>query len=278
MFCYFVSDLHGKLDRYEKLFNCILDSPPDLLFLGGDLFPHSYLNKNFQTDYLIPSLSRIKEKLGDKFPEIFIILGNDDAAREEPIVLEADLSGLWHYIHLRKYELNGIGIFGYSFTPPSPFLLKDWEKYDVSRYVELGSISPEEGKRTVEIPDNEKKFSTIREDLEILTRNEDLSNSVFLFHGPPYNTSLDRAFLDGKRIEYTEMDLHVGSIAIKKMIEDKQPLVTLHGHIHESARLTGNWKEKIGNTVCLGAAHDGPELALIKFDTGDPGDAERILQ
>jgi len=54
--------------------------------------------------------------------------------------------------------------------------------------------------------------------------------------------------------------------------------VTLHGHVHESARLTGAWQDRIGRTVCLSAAHDGPELALVRFDLeparrGHPGTA-----
>jgi Icc-related predicted phosphoesterase len=58
----------------------------------------------------------------------------------------------------------------------------------------------------------------------------------------------------------------VGSIAIRRFIETRQPLLTLHGHIHESARLSSSWRDFIGRTHCFSAAHDGPELALIQFD------------
>ena len=54
-------------------------------------------------------------------------------------------------------------------------------------------------------------------------------------------------------------------------------MITMHGHIHESGRLTGSWNDRIGDTVCFGAAHDGPELALIKFDSAAPIKAERTL-
>jgi len=69
----------------------------------------------------------------------------------------------------------------------------------------------------------------------------------------------------------------VGSIAIRRFIEARQPLVTLHGHVHESARLTGSWSDAIGRTVCLSAAHDGPELALVAFDLDAPAQATRRL-
>ena len=72
-------------------------------------------------------------------------------------------------------------------------------------------------------------------------------------------------------------DVHVGSIAIKRFIEEKQPLLTLHGHIHESTRLTGQWLQFIGRTISLNAAHDGPELSVIKFDLEEPKNARRFL-
>jgi Icc-related predicted phosphoesterase len=69
----------------------------------------------------------------------------------------------------------------------------------------------------------------------------------------------------------------VGSIAVRSFIETNKPLITLHGHIHESARLTGEWKDIIGNTTCLSAAHDGPELSLVRFNLDDPKAATREL-
>ncbi len=274
---FFVSDLHGITERYEKLFQTILNEKPQALFLGGDLLPHHYHDKHFVNDYLLPNLLSIKQQLNASYPKIFLILGNDDARSEEPYIIRAAQNNLFHYIHFNSSELDGRKILGYSFTPPSPFLLKDWEKYDVSRYTEHGCISPEEGKRSVEISPNEKKYSTIKKDLELLTGSEDISNAIILFHGPPYQTNLDRAALDGKVLDHAVVDLHVGSIAIKRFIEQRQPHITLHGHIHESARITGSWKERIGKTFCFTAAHDGTELAIVKFDSNKPEDAERIL-
>ena len=158
--------------------------------------------------------------------------------------------------------------------PPLPFLLKDWERYDVSRYVPHGSVSPEEGRRTVEVSSQEARYSTIKEDLEDLAGDGSLDNAVFLFHTPPHETALDRAALDGKSIDHVPLDLHVGSIAVRRFIEGRQPLITLHGHIHESPRLTGSWKDRLGRTHLFSAAHDGPELALVRFDLESPEGAD----
>jgi len=114
-------------------------------------------------------------------------------------------------------------------------------------------------------------------DLIALAENEDLSKAIFLFHSPPYQTLLDRAGLDGKMIDHVPMDLNVGSIAIKRFIEERQPLLTLHGHIHESTRLTGFWQQQIGNTYAFNAAHDGQELSIIKFNPADLASSERVI-
>ena len=110
-----------------------------------------------------------------------------------------------------------------------------------------------------------------------LAGKDNLADALFLFHAPPYDTNLDRAALDGKMIDHVPLDVHIGSIAVRRFIEKRQPLVTLHGHVHESARLTGSWREKIGQTWCYSAAHDGPELALVTFDPEHPEKADRQL-
>ena len=78
-------------------------------------------------------------------------------------------------------------------------------------------------------------------------------------------------------VDHVPFDVHVGSIAVKDMILDRQPLLTLHGHVHESARITGSWKEKIGSTYAFSAAHDGPQLALVRFNPEHLQDASREL-
>ena len=130
---------------------------------------------------------------------------------------------------------------------------------------------------SVALPENESGFPTIQEDLEKLAGQDALAQAIFIFHAPPYQTRLDRAALDGRQVDSVPLDVHVGSIAIRRFIETRQPLVTLHGYVHESAPLTGSWQEKIGRTFCFSAAHDGPELAIICFDPAQPEKAIRRL-
>ncbi len=282
--CFFSTDLHGHIDRFEKLFACIRAQSPAAVFLGGDLLPHgsSFLDSraiptDFITGYMEPGFTKLQEQLGDAYPSVFLILGNDDPRCEEAQLAVAEAPKLWHYIHCRKIQFGQFTVYGYSCVPPTPFLLKDWERYDVSRYVGPGCLTPEEGFRSTMIADHEVRWGTIRNDLDALAGGDHLDRAIFLMHSPPYGTDLDRAALDGQTIEHVPLDVHVGSIAIARFIEERQPRLTLHGHVHESVRLTGSWKIRIGGTVCINGAHDGPELALVGFDPEAPDLATRQL-
>ncbi|MBD3402393.1 hypothetical protein GF420_05820 [candidate division GN15 bacterium] len=283
--CFFVSDLHGRIERYQKLFARIEQERPAAVFIGGDLLSHGLLphetiagrHGDFVNGFLKASFTRLRDKLGEAYPDVFVILGNDDNRSEEAAFMDVATTGLWHYAHNRSYAFGSYRVYGYAFAPPTPFVLKDWERYDVSRYVDPGCISPEEGARTVPVSDREKRYRTIKDDLAQLVGQDDLSNALMLFHTPPYQTMLDRAALDGKMIDHVPLDVHVGSIALRRFIEARGPKLTMHGHIHESARLTGAWMDRLGDTICLSAAHDGDELALVRFDPAGPAKATREL-
>jgi len=283
--CFFTSDLHGSLHRYRRLFLALEEEAPAAVFLGGDLFPNGFApwrgpdgeRLDFLTGFLVPEMEALRARMGSRFPTIFLILGNDDLREREEEVERAEAAGLWRYAHGRRHVLGSHPVFGYSFVPPTPFLLKDWERYDVSRYVPPGCVSPEEGWRTVEDTPHEVRYGTIKDDLARLTGESDLSQAILLFHTPPSDTNLDRAGLDGKTVDHVPLDLHVGSVAVRRFIEARQPLLTLHGHIHESARITGSWRDRIGRTHLFTGAHDGSELALVRFDLDNLEEASRTL-
>lgn len=85
---------------------------------------------------------------------------------------------------------------------------------------------------------------------------EDPATSIFNLHVPPYDTGLDRArqiredltvvYKDGGAVE-----IPVGSTAVLEAIKEYQPLVSLHGHIHESRGDT-----KIGRTLALNSGSE----------------------
>ncbi len=277
----FATDLHGRRDRYLKLLAAVERERPLALLLGGDLLPLPAWSSREEGDFLLgwlgPQLATLRSRLAGEYPRILAIFGNDDPRTAEASLLELQSQRLLEHLHGRKLELAGFPVYGYACVPPTPFRLKDWERYDVSRFVDPGSVAPEEGIRSLPVDEQEVKWGTIAGDLERLAGTDDLSRGIFLYHAPPHRTQLDRAALDGRSVDHVPLDLHVGSIAIRRFIERRQPLLTLHGHVHESARLTGSWRDRIGGTHCLSAAHDGPELALVRFDPRDPASATREL-
>jgi uncharacterized protein len=77
----------------------------------------------------------------------------------------------------------------------------------------------------------------------------DPGKCIFSFHAPPFGTKLDVAPRLNKDLRM-ESGLggspfqNVGSTAVRTIIEKYQPLVGIHGHVHECAG-----KDKIGNTL-----------------------------
>jgi Icc-related predicted phosphoesterase len=274
----FVSDLHGREEHYEKLFQYIINKKPEAVFMGGDLLPNYHMVHlpEFINDYLKVSLTALKNELKEDYPNIIAILGNDDPAYTVPLFEGLNNIGLLKYLQNTIVTVSGYQTAGHPYVPPTPFMLKDWEKYDVSRYVPRESVSPEEGIRTVDVPENIRKYSTIASDLNVLSREiTDFKKSIFIFHSPPYETNLDKMI--GRDITGNKVLVSTGSIAIKRFIEKYQPLVTLHGHIHESSELSGSWQDTVGETKCYTAAFAGNELSIISFDTEHLEDSVRDL-
>src|SRR3989304_9936788 len=100
--CLFVSDLHGRMDRYEKLFRVIAVEQPRAVFVGGDLLPPwggafatDAYSQDFLERYLVPRLLELRGTMNAAYPRVFIIMGNDDGRWAEPSVLETEASGVW---------------------------------------------------------------------------------------------------------------------------------------------------------------------------------------
>jgi len=272
--CIFATDLHGRRGRFPALFSAARKERPDAVLLGGDLLPGYGEIDRFIDEEIFAPARLLKEEM-ERPPELFVIMGNDDRRQFEGRFIEADRSGIIHYMHMRKASFKDVDIYGCSFVPPTPVLLKDWERYDVSRHLDVGDSPIEEGIHTTDDDREALMYETVEGHLKALAGDVDMSRSVLLLHAPPYNTYLDRAALDGMMVDHAPLDVHVGSFAIRRFIEERQPLMTLHGHIHESASITGRWMEKIGRTVCLSAAFEGDGLCLVRFDTEDPEGARR---
>ncbi len=278
--CYFVSDLHGRKDRYHKLFEEIRKEKPCLVLFGGDLLPHGHNLKigvdRFIHGFLTENLLKLRSDLKDKYPEVLLILGNDDPRINESMIIRGEQEHkLWKYINEKWHAHADHHFFGYAIVSPTPFKLKDWEKYDIEKEMSPFHYPFEMGVYSTDLPDGFLD-NTIQDDMNKVIADTIPDKPLFLFHSPPYNTNLDRIFTHRQTSGKMEV-VHVGSKAIREFIETTQPPVTLHGHIHESTSITGSWKDHIGKTICFNASHEGPELSIIKFDLENPSHNMREL-
>jgi uncharacterized protein len=88
--------------------------------------------------------------------------------------------------------------------------------------------------------------------LDALARQvSDPRRAVFMIHVPPHDSGLDTApILDHNlRPTVSAGDVlrgPVGSTAVRRIIEEYQPVLSIHGHIHESGG-----ERKIGKTLCI---------------------------
>jgi Icc-related predicted phosphoesterase len=154
--CFFVSDLHGKMSRCETLVRKIQLDKPDFVFIGGDLLPHKNILgrvgferiADFGRDFLLKKFRKLKKQMDCNYPEVYLIPGNDDPKDQLAALDAGEEEGLWTNLNLRCRVKGKYRFCGYAYVPPTPFLLKDWEKYDVSRFVDPGCVSPLEGIRT----------------------------------------------------------------------------------------------------------------------------------
>jgi len=101
---------------------------------------------------------------------------------------------------------------------------------------------------------SEEKLTEKIDTMAAQVRN--MKNCIFNFHCPPYDSGLDTA-PELKELKPTGQMVPVGSHAVRRAIEEYQPMLSLHGHIHESQGF-----RKIGRTLCLNPGSEYSEGIL----------------
>jgi len=97
---------------------------------------------------------------------------------------------------------------------------------------------------------------------ELIPQVTDMSRCIFNVHCPPMGTALDACPKLDKNLQVVyEMGLpaqiHAGCQTVMDVIKEHQPLLGLHGHIHE-----GRAKINIGKTICINPGSVYPEGIL----------------
>lgn len=276
----YTADLHGNKKQYQKLFNYGKKTNADAIIIGGDITPKDpklrtiELQKIFLKNFLLPSIQKFNETTPKT--SIMLIMGNDDFKANYLYLKENEKKFKYIVLDNKPVKWKTYFIIGYPYVPYTPFKYKDWEKADLINEKETdrkdivltGIKSAHDGFIKHHINLNQRKDS-IEQDLNNILKELNATKTIMVVHTPPHNTSLD--IIHDKR--------HVGSKALKKIIEEKQPMLTLHGHIHESVKISGKFIEKIGKTTCISPGNDHltEQLALIEIDTNKISKAKRII-
>ncbi|MGZ3524478.1 MAG: metallophosphoesterase family protein [Thermodesulfobacteriota bacterium] len=252
MKCLYTSDLHGEIHLYQELLSLASSTSSDIIIMGGDLLPSFPPTKRYED--MVPNQKTFIDQFLKSFfgrildttsiVQIFLIPGNWDLGY--PYIFKEPIEGITDLTQ-KSYQLkNGYELIGYPFVPPTPFRPKNYEKMDDREtpwppqkdpsYIlasdqtdQLTPIDPYHYLRERE---------TIAEELDRLPKPLDPKSTVYVMHSPPFGTRLD--MIQG--------GISAGSRSIRTFIERNQPLLTLHGHIHESPVLSGAYLDRIEKT------------------------------
>lgn len=165
------------------------------------------------------------ERLAGQDVHCYVMPGNDDPPGVEEAIVEA--AGVEACDGL-VVEFEGYSMISLGYSNPTPF--------DSPR-----ELSEDEIIRRID---------------EMAAQVPDLSRCIFNLHVPPYDSRLDTAPELDQELNVIMAGSEprmgpVGSTAVRSAIEKHQPLLALHGHVHESAGAT-----RIGRTLCINPGSD----------------------
>ncbi len=252
MKCLFTSDLHGEIYLYHELLSLAASTSPEIIVMGGDLLPSFPPTKRYED--MVPN----QKTFIDQFLSSFLKRVLDDTSVRQIFLISGNWDLSYSYLFKRPMENvidlnqtsslleNGYELIGYPFVPPTPFRPKDFEKMDDRKALWPPQKNPSyilSGDLLTPIDPYLylRGRETIEEDLDHLPRLLDPKKTVYVMHSPPLGTRLD--LIQGGN--------SAGSRSIKAFIERNQPLLTLHGHIHEAPELSGAYVDRIGETLCI---------------------------
>jgi Icc-related predicted phosphoesterase len=269
---FFTSDLHGQSDFYEQALACARAGSPRAVILGGDLGPHAHGERGLrhQRVFLEGLLLEFARRLREAVPsaELLLLMGNDDW-RANHDVLELHDGREWRVLHDRVLELDGVCVAGLSWVPITPFALKDWERWEDGEAESPARLSgwvSDAGGMHEQAFDPDRRSPTIAGALGDLAARAPGRETIFVLHSPPLGTACDQ--IHGGH--------HVGSRAIRRFVEERQPPLVLSGHIHESPRVSGHWRDTVGTSVVVNPGQFGtPRIAGVWFDPRRPAETLR---
>lgn len=262
----YTTDLHGNEIKYNYFEKVSKIHSPDIVINGGDMLPkNTILHK--QGEFISTFLDKHFKFFNDLKIYYLCFLGNDDLKIFDSLF--EDISKKYKYIiplAFNKFEYKNYEFIGFNLVTDYPFTLKDRCRIDDIDFVfqkQLGKgiYSTVKGFDTIDDwISHAKTLPSIRDELENLMKPKDYDKAIYIIHMPPSKLGLD-VCSDGKR---------VGSDAIYDFMLKYQPLISFHGHIHESYYMTGKYFNKLNKTLCFQPGQPHNNFFYIYLDTEKP--------
>ena len=283
---FYASDIHGSDLCWRKFLNAARHYECQALIMGGDLtgkalVPIIQSNGSFVALVVGEERRATTPEELDELEKAIRMNGfyplhttpeqhqamRDDVAVRERAFSEAMVSELERWIVLAEERLSSTGVSVYVMPGND-------DPWSIDPILEQSSAIVACGDRIVRVGDHEMiscafsnptPWNSPRELPEdelyrkihaLADRLESPRTAIFNLHVPPYDSGLDTAMeLDSELRPVVKSgrthEIPVGSSAVRQLIEEFQPTLALHGHIHESRGIT-----RIGQTVAINPGSD----------------------
>jgi Icc-related predicted phosphoesterase len=300
---FFATDVHGSEQCFRKWLNAAAAYRADVLILGGDvtgklIVPivgngggtwHAEIHHEqvqVDSEETLAELRKQIRMMGRY--DVVVTPEEDRRLAEDPAAVPAAFARVtreslerWAALAEERLSQAGVPAFMILGNDDDPGLADVLRESSYVRYAEDGICELPGGWQMLSFgPSTPTPWRTPRELTEeemasglrnLAGQLEDPARAVFNIHCPPVDTHLDQApkldadlrpVVDASGIQTTS----AGSAAVRELIQDLQPVVGLHGHVHESPGAT-----KLGRTVCLNPGSDYQDGvlrgAIIELDT-----------
>ncbi len=278
---FFATDIHGSDICWNKFLNAGKFYGAEVLILGGDMtgkaivpFVHlggeNYKVTLLQQEFDVHSEAEYQEMFKRVRSRGYYPYRTTPDELEElakspekihDIFIKEVLRVFEQWMEIAARKINGTGIRVYvspgnddqfevdEMIRQSPVItLAEGRVIQLDQHVEMISSgwsnrTPWNTYREEDEPDLEKRYQAM------ILGLKNPNQAVFNIHVPPYKSNLDEApeLDENLRPRYAGNALKpVGSTALRAAIEKYQPLLGLHGHIHE-----GRGQSRIGKTLCI---------------------------
>jgi Icc-related predicted phosphoesterase len=284
---FYAGDVHGSRVCWKKFVNAAAHYPADALVMGGDLTGKALVpivrsgDGSYRARVIGEErVARTAQELDQMQQAIStngmypLVVDEDealrleqDSERREEVMEQALLDELRLWVELADERLAGSGTRAYVIPGnDDPWSIDEVlaggesvvacderiEFVGPHEMISLGYSNRTPWKTPREL-DEEEIYVRLRRLADQLEKPE---RAIFNVHVPPWESSLDTAFEVDEELRYVTRggrphEVPTGSRAVRQVIEEVQPVLSLHGHIHESKGVT-----RIGRTVAINPGSD----------------------